>query len=139
LAAVFSEECDQRIHGLVIGAVDDEAAFLPALRQACARESGEMERERRRRQLELLADRACGESRRAGLDQEAEDRQTRLLSEGGKGWDRLLRFHISNNMEMSEGLSTAVLFFEWIEEITRRKAAPLAVFSGSGDSYKKLK
>jgi hypothetical protein len=42
-------------------------------------------------------------------------------------------------MEMFSRLSTVVLFFESIEEITRRKAAALAVSFASGDSYKKLK
>jgi hypothetical protein len=106
LAAVLGKECDERIHRLVIGAVDDEAAFLPALRKAGAHEPGEMERKRRRGQPELLPDRACGEPGGPRLHQETEDGQTGFLGESGKRWDRLLRFHISNNMEMTADLSS---------------------------------
>jgi hypothetical protein len=111
LATVFSEECDQRIHGLVIGAVDDEATFLPVLREAGAHQPGEMERKRRRRQIELLADGTGSEAFRTGLHQQPEDCQPGLLSEGGQGGDSLLRFHISNNMEMTSALSTTVVVF----------------------------
>jgi hypothetical protein len=106
LAAVLGKECDERIHRLVIGAVDDETAFLPTLRKAGTHEPGEMERKRRWRQRELLPDRACGEPGWPHLHQEAENRQAGFLGESGKGRNRLLRFHISNNMEMTADLSS---------------------------------
>src|SRR6185503_15211516 len=56
-AAVLREVGDEPGHVLEIGAVDDEAPVLAAARQSCARQASEMERERRRREVELFADR----------------------------------------------------------------------------------
>jgi hypothetical protein len=100
LAAVIGEEADQRVHRRVVGAIDDEAAFLPALRQTGAGQAGEVKRQRRRRQLELFADRTRRHSRRAGLHQQAEDGKPGFLREGRKGLKSLRRFHISRIVEM---------------------------------------
>ena len=76
MAAVLGEETEQRVHGgRVVGAIDDEAAVLAALRQPGARRPGEMERERGRRQAQLLADRTGGKSLRTCLHQAPEDRK----------------------------------------------------------------
>src|SRR5258706_4364050 len=78
-AAVLGEKRDERVHGLVVGAVDDEAPLLPALREAGARQPCEMERKRRWRQLELLADRAGGQPLQPRPHKEPEDCEPRFL------------------------------------------------------------
>src|SRR5512134_373514 len=79
LAAVLGEETDERVHGRVVGVVDDEAALLATLREPGAGQAGEMERKRRGRQPQLLADRARGESFRARLHEQPKNREPRFL------------------------------------------------------------
>src|ERR1700694_2895965 len=55
-AAVLGQVADQLVHVLEVGAVDDEAAVLPALHQPRTREMREVKRQRGPRQVELLAD-----------------------------------------------------------------------------------
>src|SRR5258706_5732467 len=56
-AAVLREVGDEPGHVLEIRSVDNEATVLAAAPEARPRQTGEMERKRRRRDVELLADR----------------------------------------------------------------------------------
>jgi hypothetical protein len=67
--------------------------------QAGVGQAGEVERQRRRRQLELLADAARRQALGARLHQQAEDRQARTLRQGAQRSDGFVRFHISRIME----------------------------------------
>src|SRR6185503_17309118 len=78
-AAVLGQVADERVHVLEIGAVDDEAPVLAALSQPRAREMRKVERERRRRQAELLADAPRGNAFGPGLYQKPVDPQARFL------------------------------------------------------------
>src|SRR5436190_18489271 len=60
-----------------------------------------VEGQRRRRQVELLRDRACRQSFRTPLYQQAINGETRGLRQGGECIDDLRRFHISRIMETS--------------------------------------
>src|SRR5205814_3965370 len=83
-----------------VGAVDDEAPVLAAPDEPRARQVREMERERRRRQVELLADGARRHPLGACFDEEAINAKARFLGEGRERVDGLLRFHSSRIMEM---------------------------------------
>src|SRR6266850_5328828 len=98
-AAVLREVADELIHVLEVRAVDDEAAVLPAADQAGAGEVREVERQRRRGQLELFADASRRQPFGPGLDQQAVRLEPRLLGEGGERVDDLRHFHISRIME----------------------------------------
>ena len=99
-AAVLGEVRNERVRGLEIGGVNDEAPFVAAPGDAGAREAGEMEGQRRRREAELLADAAGRHALRPRLDEQPEDAEPRLLRERGERVDRFLGFHVSNNMEI---------------------------------------
>src|SRR6267143_6383881 len=99
-AAVVGEITHQFIHALKVRAVDHEAPVLAALRQSGSRELGQVERQRRGGQVELLPDPPRGESFGAGFYEKAEDLEPRVLRESGKRFDSLRRFHISNIMEI---------------------------------------
>src|SRR5688572_23270681 len=78
-AAVLCEVAHELVHVLEVGVVDDEAPVLARAHEAGAREVRKVERERRRRQVELLADAAGGESLRPGFDEQAKRLQARFL------------------------------------------------------------
>ena len=94
------EGSDLGEHVLEVGAVDDEAAVLPALHQPRTREMREVKRQRGPRQVELLADAPRRQARGPRLDQQAERFQPRVVGQRGERVDRLRRFHISRIMEM---------------------------------------
>ena len=70
-AAVLGEKADERTHVLEIGAVDDEAPVLAAVRQAGARQTGKVKGQRRRRQTQRFANGTGGHSCRTRPDQQA--------------------------------------------------------------------
>ncbi len=92
-AAVFHQESKQFVHPLVLGLVDDMPAFLPAGDQAGVGKFLEVERQGRRRQAQRFADPPGVDAFETGLDQQAEDRQARLLRECGKGFDSGVTVH----------------------------------------------
>src|ERR671936_1570350 len=98
-AAVLGEVAHELVHVVEVGAVDDEAALLAAAHQAGPSEMRKMKGERRGRQLELFADAAGGQSVVACLDEQAIDREPRLLRERGERVDCLRHFHVSRIME----------------------------------------
>src|SRR5258708_4317734 len=98
-AAVFGGVAHELVHVLEVGAVDDEAPVLAAAHETGAGEMREMEGQRRRRQVELLADAAGGEALGAGFHQETVGLQSRFLCEGGERVDNILHFHISRIIE----------------------------------------
>src|SRR2546426_7145344 len=99
-AAVVGEIAHQFVHVLEVGAVDHKAPVLAALRQSGPRQLSQVERQGCGRQIKQLADPPSGESFGAGFHEKAEDLEPRVLREGGKRFDRLRRFHISNIMEI---------------------------------------
>src|SRR5438067_1501754 len=99
--AVLREVADEFVHVLEVGAIDDEAAFLAASYQSGAREMGEVKRQGRRRQIELLADAPRGETVGTCLDEQTVDLQARLLRESGERVDDLCHFHSSRIVEMT--------------------------------------
>ena len=80
-AAVLGEKGDEAGHGLVVGAIDDEAPLVAAAREPCPHELRQMKRQRRGRQVESFADPAGGQALRARLDEQAESSEPRFLSE----------------------------------------------------------
>src|SRR2546430_8868316 len=78
-AAVLGEVADERVHGLEIGAVDHEAAFLAALHEPGPREVREMEGERGAGELELVGDLAGGHAFGGRLDEQPIDFSPRFL------------------------------------------------------------
>lgn len=84
LATVFSQEGDQLIHRGEFSGVADEAAFPLPANESHAAEVSQMEGQRGRRQDQLLADGAGVHSVRAGLHQQAKNRQTRFMAKSGE-------------------------------------------------------
>jgi hypothetical protein len=82
--------------------IDDKAPFLPAARKAGANEVGEMERQRRGREIEFFTEHACGETGRPGLHEQLERSETRSMGQRRQCFDRLRCFHISRIMEMMD-------------------------------------
>ena len=101
-AAVVSEVTHQFIHVLEVCAVDHKAPVLAALRQPGPRQLSQVERQGCGRQIKLFADPPSGESFGAGFYEKAEDLEPRVLRQGGKRFDGLRRFHISNIMEIMQ-------------------------------------
>src|SRR5438876_3851377 len=99
-AAVIGEITDELIHVVKVGAVDHEAAFLAAASEAGTGEMSQVERKRRRGQLELLADPPGRQTLRTRLDKKPEDLQSGLVGEGGQRIDCLYHFHVSRIMEL---------------------------------------
>src|SRR5687767_15150938 len=81
-AAVLGQITDQRVGGLEVGGIENEAPLLAAAREARARQAGEVKRQGRGRDIERLADRAGRHALRARLHEQTEDGEPRLLSQG---------------------------------------------------------
>jgi len=101
-AAVLGQVVDQGSHGVEVGRVNDEPALLAAANQPRMREVRQVERERRRRQLQLLSDRAGSKAAGPRHDEEPEDGEARLVRKARQGIDCLLGFHISRIIETME-------------------------------------
>jgi hypothetical protein len=98
-AAVFGEIPDQRVHVGEVRRINNEPAFLPVLDEASVCQIREMKGQRRGGNFQCFADHACSQSVRAGFHKEPEDRQPRLMGEGGERVYSLHRFHISRILE----------------------------------------
>jgi hypothetical protein len=74
-AAVVGQKCEQPIHGVEVGAVNDETAILARGNQAGMAQFLQVEGKRGRRQIQLLGYLACGEAIGTDLHQQPECRQ----------------------------------------------------------------
>src|SRR5688572_7278088 len=99
-AAVLGKKADELVHGLVVGAVDDEAPVLAAAHETRPDEVREVERQRGRGKAQLLGDAARGEALGAGLHQQTKGGKARFLGEPGERFYGLRRFHVSRIIEM---------------------------------------
>jgi len=84
-AAVLGQVTDQAVHRIEVGAVPDEAAVLAGNDEAGAPELLQVERERRRRNVEPCRDLPGGQPLGRMLDQKPVDPETRVLRERGEG------------------------------------------------------
>src|ERR1700733_10424182 len=87
LAAVLREVTDEPVHGAEVGGLEQGAALAPLTNQARMAQTGEMERERGRSEIQLLADGAHGEALRPRLHQQAVDGEAALVGQGAQGTD----------------------------------------------------
>jgi hypothetical protein len=102
-AAVLGEVGDQRVHRVEVGAVDDVAAVLRGPDQPRVRQFLQVKRQRRRGDVEPPGDGTGGKPGWTGLDQQAEQREARLLRERGEPGDGVgvvIGFHVSNIIEI---------------------------------------
>ena len=86
-----------------VGAVDDIPAFLPAARQSRPCELREVERERRRREVERFPDAPGGHAFGARLHETTMDLQSARLRQRCERFYGLRSFHISRIMETMRG------------------------------------
>ena len=86
LTTVLGQEGDEFIHRDEFGGVADEATFPLPANESHPAEVGQMEGQRGRWQPQLLADGAGVHAVRAGLDEQAEDRQARFMPEGSQAF-----------------------------------------------------
>jgi hypothetical protein len=107
MTAVRGQVSDERLHRRINRRVNDGAALSARSHQAGVFELGQVERERRRRQTEPLADFACGQALGPALDQQAENVKSRLLGKRGQRFDGLRILHLSGTMEVFN--TTAIL------------------------------
>jgi hypothetical protein len=107
-AALFGEEADQRVHGVVARRVDHRAAVAAHGHKTGLAQPVEMKREGVGRQAERRRDLARRKAVRSRLDQQPVGVEPIFLREGRKGIDDGGLFHISRIIEMSCGLSSDI-------------------------------
>ena len=88
-AAIAHQIIEERTHALAIDGVENIPALAARAHQAHALELLEMEGQRRRRDLQGIADRASGLAFRPRTHQPAEDGEPRLLRQRTQGGDDL--------------------------------------------------
>lgn len=100
MAAILSHVGKQRVHDRIGRRVDQRPTFPPEGHEVRVLELAQVERQRRRREREPLADLPRRKPVGSGLHKQPEYIQTRLMTERDKGGYGFLLFHISNMMEM---------------------------------------
>ena len=100
LAAILRQIGEQRVHDGISGRIDQGAALPAEGHEIGVLELVQVERQRRRRKPEPLADLSRGQPLRAGLHQQPEDIEARLVGERDKGRDSGHLFHSSNILEI---------------------------------------
>ena len=100
LAAILGEIRQQLAHRGIVGGIENETTVLPPADQPDPAQVGKMERERRRRQSQLLADQAGVEAFWTGLDEQTKQDKTRRVSQSGELVAGGIMFHVSSIVEM---------------------------------------
>jgi len=99
LAAILGHVGEQRVHDRIGRRVDQRPAFAPEGHKVRVFELAQVERQRRRREREPLADLSRSKPLRSGLHEQSENIEPRFLAQRNKGGNGCLLFHISNMVE----------------------------------------
>ena len=100
MAAILGHVGEQRVHDRIGRRVDQRPAFAPEGHKVRVFELAQVERQRRRREREPLAELPSGKPLRPGLHEEPENIEPGFVAERDKGGEGFLLFHISNMMEI---------------------------------------
>lgn len=100
MAAILGHVSEQRVHDRISRRVDQRPAFAPKGDEVGVLELAQVERQRRRREREPLANLPRRKPLGSGLHEQPENIEPRFVAERDKGGDGFLLFHISNMMEI---------------------------------------
>ena len=100
MAAILGHVGEQRVHNRISRRVDQRPAFAPKGDEVRVLELAQVERQRRRREREPLADLPRGKPLRSGLHEQPENIEPSFVTERNKGGYGFILFHISNMMEL---------------------------------------
>lgn len=100
LAAIFNQKAQQALNGVVGRRVDDRTPLAACYHKIGVGQLREVERQRRRRNIQSLPNRTCGEAIRSLPHQELKNIETGVLGQSPKRLERVYLFHISIIMEL---------------------------------------
>src|SRR5262249_52318462 len=100
-AAVFGEEADQARHRAEVRRIDDEASVLARRHQIRVRQVLQMEGEARRGKPQLLGGFAGRHAFRPRDDEQAEDREARIMGKRAQRADSKVRVHEAENTSIA--------------------------------------